>query len=387
MGARVLGLADLHIYFSGPRAEECRRVIDWIALHAVEVKPDVIVIAGDVFERRSSPRERLYFAEFLRAIGAVAKVFIINGNHDDVDDLRLFRAEYGWQLPVEIHLEPDVVTYAGVALAFLPWPDLGHLAKDGGSIEVRREAARAALLDVVRGFRNNPAIAPDRPSILVAHLSVSGASMDSGQPVSGGDEISLTADELLESGAAGVALGHIHLRQQMKGAFGRPVHYAGSPFRGGFGEAKGTKGGLIWEWNGKAWEVTPWELPARSMVLLEHTWIPPEEGAVLQPDPAPLAADDDVRDADVRLRVTFPAEHREAMKAALAPAIAALEAVAHSVFFDPRPIVISRTRCVEIAAARTTMEKLGAWGLSVGVEIPAGIETKLQILEQGVASC
>ena len=384
-GVRVLHLADLHMYLSGPRAEECRRVIDWIAVNVKEIKPDVIIIAGDIFEHRSSPQERLFFAEFLRAVCDVAKVFIINGNHDDRDDLRLFRKEYGWQVPVEIILDPDVRSYAGLSMAFLPWPCLGNLAAKAASTEsiaTRRELARAALVDVIRGFRNDKGIAPNLPSLLVAHISVTGASMDSGQPVSGGEEIALSIVDLLESGAAGVALGHIHLRQEMKGCIGRPVFYAGAPFRGSFGEAKGTKGGLIWDWDGKAWQVTPWEVPARSMVLIERAYALAETGE-LAPIGGTLFDEAIVKDADVRVRVTFPAECREAMREAMAAEFDALRAVAHSTMVEERPVIVSRTRCVEITAARTTIEKLRAWAEAVGSEVPEGTETKLQALEGG----
>ncbi|MBE3130400.1 MAG: metallophosphoesterase [Acidobacteria bacterium] len=380
---RVLHLADLHIYLSGPRAEECRRIIDWIAANARETKPDVIVIAGDVYERRSTPQERIYLAELLRSLSDVARVFIINGNHDDKDDLRLFCKEYGWTMPIDVILDPTAMIYKGASFFFLPWPSLGNFAAKAGageSIVARRELARAALIDVLRGFRTHSAAAEGKPSLLIAHISVTGASMDSGQPVSGGEELALTADELLESDAGGVALGHIHLRQQMKGLDSRPVHYAGAPFRGSFGEAKGTKGGLIWDWSGAAWEVTPWEIPARSMVLIERAYALAETGE-LAPIGGTLFDEAIVKDADIRVRVTFPSEHREAMRAAIAPELEALRAVAHLVTVEERASIVSRTRCAEITAARTTMEKLAAWAQAVGAEVPAGAEAKLRALE------
>ena len=386
---RALHIADLHIYLSGPRAEECRRILGWVPDNARrEVKPDVIIVAGDIFERRSTPQERIFLAEFLRELSGVAPVVLISGNHDDKDDLRLFRKEYGWTMPIEVVLNPGVVSCGGMTLAFLPWPELGLLAKANGakSIEARRELARSALVDILRGFQVHPLIGSDKPSLLVAHLSVTGASMDTGQPVSGGEDISLSVDDLLTSGAAGIALGHIHLRQEMRCLDGHQVHYAGAPFRGSFGEAKGTKGGLIWEWDGKAWRVTPWDVPARRMVLIEKTWTPPaeadSEGLVF----TPLAGADEVRDAEVRVRVTFPAEFREAMRAALAPALDELRATAHSMTVEERPMVVSRTRCAEISAARTTAEKLLAWARAVETDVPAGAESKLGILEKEVGS-
>ena len=112
---RVLHLGDLQVHLTGARAAECRRVLDHIALNAGETNPDVIVIAGDIYDRRSSPEERLYLAEFLTHLAAAAPVYAINGNHDDIDDVRLFRAEYGWSTQVEILTEPAVREVALVA--------------------------------------------------------------------------------------------------------------------------------------------------------------------------------------------------------------------------------------------------------------------------------
>jgi head-tail adaptor len=173
----------------------------------------------------------------------------------------------------------------------------------------------------------------------------------------------------------------------MKGMDGRPVFYAGAPFRGSFGEAKGTKGGLIWDWDArkKAWKVEPWEVPARPMVLLERTWLPAEEG-VLESQAEPLATAEEVKDADVRIRISFPAESREAMRGALAPVIDAIKAVANSVVVEERALIISRTRCTEITAARTTLEKLQAWAQAVGVDVPAGAGERLAVLEREIGS-
>lgn len=378
---RVLHLADLHIHLTGPRAAECRRILDHIALNAAEVKPTVIIIAGDIFDRRSSPEERLYLAEFLMHLSAIAPVYAINGNHDDILDVKLFRQEYGWADDIEIVTEPCVRYLNDIALAFLPWPNLGNLAAAAGagaSIAIRREAAKTALLDVVRGFRAD--LKPGKPSLLIAHMPVTGASMDSGQPVSGGDEIALSADELLESSAGGALAGHIHLRQQIKSLDGRPVFYSGAPFRCNFGEAMGTKGGLIWDWNGTGWDVSPWDLPARKMILLEGKW---ENGGIA----AFSDADLDLKDAEVRLRIEFPTEDRNAVRVIAAGMKQTLEAAgAFSVTVDERPIAVSRTRCAEITAARTTADKLLAWAQAAGLSVPEGALVKLAALETEVRS-
>lgn len=381
---RILHIADLHLKLSGPRADECRRVFDFIAGNVKSLGVSAIVIPGDLYDRRSAPEERLYLAEFLSSlVDSSHRVFAIPGNHDDKDDLRLFSEQYGFHAAFEIISEPAVRIFEDATFAFLPWPNLARLAASAGagaSIAVRRELARTALLDVVRGFRLDLESEPARPSLLVAHLPVTGASMDSGQPVSAGEEVSLSADELLESHAAGVALGHIHLRQAIGNLESRPVWYSGSPFRCNFGESRGTKGGLVWTWDKKkkTWAVEPWDLPARRMVLLQAKWT---DGALSGfEEHEPLA------DAEVRLRIEFQPEDRDAVRARAEEVKTALTAEgAFSVTVEERPLLIARTRCAEVAAARTTAEKLAVWAQAAGVE--AGLQgalSKLAILEPEV---
>jgi len=389
---RVLHLADLHLLLRGPRSGECRRILDWIAEHAADERPDAIIISGDVFDRLSTPDDREYLADWLGQIaGAAAMVFAIRGNHDHLIDQRLFNRFYH---NVRIVTEPEVAAGGGVVFAFLPWPDLGSLAArmgPGASIADRRDAARAALIDILRGFRADPGLQPGMPSLLVAHLPVLGASVDSGQPVSSGNETSLSADDLLKCGAAGAAMGHIHLRQQMRSGDGRPVWYAGAPFRNTFGEATGGKGGLLWEWVDGAWKVTPWDVPARRMLLVEAdlTQDVPEDGGGLDleyPDGGPMRTPpEDVADAEIRLRMHFPADHREAaMGLAEQHRHEMLRRGAFSVVVDPQPLMVQRTRCSEISSARTTGEKVAAWARTAGVEVPAGAAGKLAQLESEV---
>lgn len=389
---RLLHLADLHLHLSGPRSAECRRILDHVAEHAGDVRPDAIVIAGDVFDRRSTPEERLYLASFLSALGDVAPVEIIHGNHDSVEDIELFgRLDDD---AIHVWARPIVAQVGGCSLAVLPWPNLGHLASAMGpqaSIADRRTGARTALLDLLRGLRADLGLRPGVPSILVGHLPVIGASMDSGQPVAGGNEIALSVDELLECGAAGVALGHVHLRQQMRSSDGRPVWYAGAPFRGSFGEATGGKGGLVWEWEGDHWRVEPWAVPARRMILIDMEWTDVGDGE--GGPPVGLTYDSgedsdnaiDLGDAEVRLRFAFPSDVREAARIQAAEMCTAyLSAGAHSVTLDPQPIIVQRTRCAEIATARTTAEKLAAWAQATGVEVPEGAMVKLAQIETEV---
>ena len=389
---RILHLGDVHLHFSGPRAAECRRILDYVGEHAADALLDAVIIAGDVFDTRSTPAERLYLASWLSALADVAPVEIIHGNHDSPDDVELFGR---LDMPrVRVWTRPIVVKQGDALIAFLPWPDLGRLAAalpSSATIDERREAARGALLDILRGMHDDLA-AHRGPTLLVAHMPVTGAAMDSGQPVTGGAELALSADDLLTCGAGGVALGHVHLRQQMKSGDDRPVWYSGATFRGSFGEATGGKGGLLWEWAGSRWNVVPWDVPARRMLLINRRWTEPEEGSDdeqgggLEYDSGEdQDAAQDVRDAEVRLRVAFPADRREAaLRIAGNNRDSYLSLGAVSVTLDPRPIIVQRTRCSKITAARTTAEKLAAWAQAVAVEVPSGAAGKLAEIETEV---
>ena len=115
----------------------------------------------------------------------------------------------------------------------------------------------------------------------------------------------------------------------------------------------------------------------------------PEDGGGLDleyPDGGPMRTPpEDVADAEIRLRMHFPADHREAaMGLAEQHRHEMLRRGAFSVVVDPQPLMVQRTRCSEISSARTTGEKVAAWARTAGVEVPAGAAGKLAQLESEV---
>lgn len=86
---RVAVIADSH-FDEGSRFEECVRLHEWIARDVASRGVDVIVHAGDIFERKSTPAERRAVAEWLGCCADIAPVLIVRGNHDAVGDLAIF---------------------------------------------------------------------------------------------------------------------------------------------------------------------------------------------------------------------------------------------------------------------------------------------------------
>lgn len=379
---RVAVAADLHVKLSGPRSAECERCMSWLRDDLIAQRPDLVVIAGDFYHQRATPAEERYAQEWLRAVvaGAGCDVLIVRGNHDDGDQLDVLGATATTGGEVIACRHPVAHGARGVHVSLLPWPELGRLAAvlPSASIAERREAAHAALVDVLRGLQPNSAATPH---LLVCHAAIAGAACDSGQPIVGSDELAVTTSDLMEARPDVVLCGHIHAAQQMVAPV--PVHYVGSLFRGSFGEAIGDKGYTIAEWNGSTWSLTRRESPARRMLLTEAALTETPNGMALVWSSYPT--DDELRDAEVRLRVEFPADAREAARAAAVEArLRLLTGGAWSVTTEERPVVVQRTRCSEIAAARTTADKLAAWAQATGLEVPEGATTKLPQLEADV---
>jgi exonuclease SbcD len=135
---RLVHLSDLHLGFrqyqrltpNGINQREAdvaaafRRAID----KTIELKPDVILIAGDVFHtvRPSNPAIVLAFTQFARLMQAVpeARIIMVGGNHDQPRSsetgciLRLFR-----ELNIEVvETAPKRVVYPELDLSVLAVP-------------------------------------------------------------------------------------------------------------------------------------------------------------------------------------------------------------------------------------------------------------------------
>ena len=83
---RVAVVADSHFH-EASRFEECIRLHDWIVRDAIERECDLLVHSGDVFEKKSTPRERDEVADLLQDIATSMPVVLVRGL-DHVDLVR-----------------------------------------------------------------------------------------------------------------------------------------------------------------------------------------------------------------------------------------------------------------------------------------------------------
>lgn len=80
---KILHVSDVHL-MNLKRHDEHLRAFDQLYREAIEHKPDVIVVAGDVYHSKVtiSPEAHKIVGDFLRKLTSIAEVYLIAGNHD-----------------------------------------------------------------------------------------------------------------------------------------------------------------------------------------------------------------------------------------------------------------------------------------------------------------
>lgn len=375
---RVAVIADSH-WDEHSRLEECERLHAAIATDAEQRGVGLVLHAGDVFERKSTPLEREKAFAWFQRMANLGPVFVVRGNHDALDDLPLLErleAKHG----VTVVQEARVIHCCGVHIAAVAWPRKSALLAASGatSVEAGENAARDALRTVFLGLGQQLADEPGA-RLLLMHAMVSGSVTSTGQPLVGCDlEVGLSDLALLNAHA--YLLGHIHKGQQWEIA-GAPVIYPGSPRRTAFGETE-AKGYTLLTIDGESVAAEFVELPATPMIHVSSAW----HDSTLQHD-----APEDVSGAEVRLRYTVASDARDG--AALAAEVLRQQLLASgATMVKVEPIVITeqRARAPELAKAVTLDEKLAAlWAaqnFDPGARREALLDKVHQLEEQAHAS-
>ncbi|MDE6949750.1 MAG: exonuclease subunit SbcD, partial [Lachnospiraceae bacterium] len=103
---RLFHLSDLHIglkLLNRDMREDQEYILDQITKFAAEKRPDVIMIAGDIYDRAVPSAEAVevfdHFVESLWGILPEASIMMISGNHDSASRVDCFRSVLARERP------------------------------------------------------------------------------------------------------------------------------------------------------------------------------------------------------------------------------------------------------------------------------------------------
>jgi exonuclease SbcD len=296
---RLLHTSDWHLgrSFHGVGMLDAQRTfIDQLVGAVTEHSVDVVLVAGDVYDRALPGVDvvRLLDEALVRLTSAGAQVVLTSGNHDSA--IRLGFAsrllERGGvhlrtrieSLDTPLLLPLDGAPAGGVeavlAIYGIPWLEPRLVAEQlGVDTASHFEVTRAATGRVREDIERRSASATVH-SVVLAHTFASGGiSSDSERDLSIGGVGAVPLD--LFDGFSYTALGHLHGRQ----ALSPLVRYSGSPLAYSFSEARHQKGGWLVDIGAEgvtAVEEVLWEAPrtlavlrgplAELLELPEHQW-------------------------------------------------------------------------------------------------------------------
>lgn len=248
---KLLHLSDLHI---GKRVcetdlmEDQRHILEQITQIAGRVRPDAVMIAGDLYDRSVPPGEAVgLLDDFLTGFASRGiPVLAISGNHDSPERLdfgsRIMRHNGVMIAGVfRGRMETATLNDAYGAVHFYLLPFLRPAMVEPFFPE-KPETTEQAVRLVLKA----QPVDPKARNILIAHQFVTNG--DRGPVISGSETISVGGSDSVDASAFSafdyVALGHLHGGQHM----GRPeVRYCGSPLKYSFAETRQNKSVTIVE--------------------------------------------------------------------------------------------------------------------------------------------
>ena len=246
---RLLHTSDWHLgrSFHGEDLLAAQaRFVDHLLETVESEQVDLVVVAGDVYDRALPPVDAVALADetFARLAASRARTVVTSGNHDSARRLG-FNARLVDAAGVHLRTDPGRVAepvllddaHGQVAVYGIPYlePDVLKVAWD-----LPGRSHQAAMAHALRLVRDDLAGRPGTRSVVLAHAFVAGAEpSDSERDISVGG-VSLVPLSLFD-GLDYTALGHLHGRATLSEA----VRYSGSPLAYSFSEATHVKGSWL----------------------------------------------------------------------------------------------------------------------------------------------
>ena len=247
---RILHTSDWHLGRSFHREgmlEHQAAYVDHLLEVVARERVDLVVVAGDVYDRALPPVDAVHLADeaFARLAASPARVVVTSGNHDSAQ-----RLGFGSRLidAAGVHIRTDATTvgtpvvlrddHGPVAVYGLPYLDPDALREPWALPGRSHEAALTEAMARVRADLGRQQ--PGTRSVVLAHAFVAGAEpSDSERDISVGG-VSIVPTTVFD-GVDYAALGHLHGRATLTDH----VRYSGSPLAYSFSEAQHRKGSWL----------------------------------------------------------------------------------------------------------------------------------------------
>jgi len=252
---RILHTSDWHLgrqFHNVSLLDDQRHVLDQIVAIVREQKVDVVVVAGDIYDRSVPPAAAVELLDdTVHRICHELRVplILIAGNHDGPQRLAFASRQLagaGLHVAGPLWSEPRPVVLTGatgeVAFYPIPYAEPATVRQVHGVEVSSHDEALAYLLEQVRQDNG-----PERPCVVIGHCFLAGGEVsESERPLSIGGADQVSPEHF--RGFAYAALGHLH-GPQYRGA--EHIRYSGSLLKYSFSEERQRKGVTLIELTGK----------------------------------------------------------------------------------------------------------------------------------------
>lgn len=325
---KILGTADWHIgQFKGPvvdgvnlRSQDTVKCLEYMVQVAAEEKPDIVCVSGDIFHQEQIGPVR-YSDEIINATNIITSlahfakyVVVMRGtpNHDGGGQFRVLNRMLLNVKNVSVVTEPTVIKTPLADIACIPGFDKQEFrAKFPGlSADEENITWTKYISDMVLALRAGC----EKTPILMAHYTVPGCNMESGQTSFFTNfEPVIPREALSAARYEAVLLGHIHRPQVIEGLHN--VFYMGAINEFNFNDENQDRGFGIYEFDtGKLASEHRYTTPYRQFRTI--TWDSDEVGNYIREGVMYLhrtGIPEEVTDKIVRVRYSCTSEQKKAL--------------------------------------------------------------------------
>jgi len=332
---KILHFADLHLGVESygridpatglsSRLLDFLNALDQVVDYAVERRVDLVLFCGDAYRSREPTQTQQ--REFAKRINRLSTngvpIFLLVGNHDlpnaigratttEIFDTLAVKNVYVSNRP---QIYPIQTNSGTVQIVSLPWPRRSALLTreetKSLTFDQINQRLQQALTNIIAAKISE--LDPGLPTILAAHVWVSGAQVGSERSMTIGQEHALLLSNVASPAFDYIALGHIHKHQVLSQS--PPVVYSGSLERLDFSEEEDDKGFYLLEIEpdkeaGKKLVSFDFHRVTGRRFLTITVNIEPQEAEPISTVLKAIAEQQDkIKDAIVRLNISLSAE-------------------------------------------------------------------------------